>query len=166
MNSSVIPLLKSKITQCYTEDVDPSDVFKDLNIIEPHKGVFIVWLNGRDVVCEDGELQSESKNLTQTVINICKNKKSTVDVNNTLLLYIVKDVILLKNKLDWELNKDGIYFQWGDRFKGMFLPHEMAKYPGDKIRMLDRLCSHKLEIPSSLWRYPEGIVFSLKLLKL
>jgi hypothetical protein len=76
-------------------------------------------------------------------------------------LTFVNDVVYLKNPLEWDENKDGVYFQWGQKYRGFFLPNQIKKLQGSKIDILDRLLCHEIGLISNLWRMPEGLVFKI-----
>ena len=69
---------------------------------------------------------------------------------------IVWDVVFLKNSLGWDENEDGVHFQWGDEYKGLYLPYEIKQMKVPKTEVLNRLCSWETHVISNLWRLPEG----------
>ena len=75
----------------------------------------------------------------------------------------VHDVIYLQNPLDWDEDKNGIYFQWGQKYKGFYLPNQIKKINSEnkKIKVLDKLVCHEVGLISNLWRMPEGLVYKI-----
>lgn len=129
-------------------------------IEEAHKGCFLAFENDKnEIVFEKQHLQDGLDNLTETVISLCPQNSNITDVHKPILC-VVKDVKYIRNPLDWDIKKDGIYMQWGNRYQGCFMPYKIKSMGGDKIRILDKL-SCSISLPSSLWRIPEALIFSV-----
>lgn len=160
MNNSSSIRLRSAISDVFLKKVDVDTAFSGFEISEEHKGAYITYLDGNNVVYENGILKESSNLLSSTFKSLCENV-GQIKENHKLVFYVVKDVIYLKDKTDWDMSKDGVFFQWGNRFRGVLLPHETQSVSGNKIKMLDRLCSHKIGVPSSLWAYPEALVYRI-----
>jgi len=136
-------------------------------IEENHEGAFLALIEPSGEIITKIKALGKATSLTETVKNlITQLKEKNIDniKNLNINLCVIKEVNYLKNPMEWDMNKDGVCFQWGDRYIGFYMPYEVARIGGDKIRILDRLCSWKTEpaIFGSAWRLPEGIVHSLK----
>src|SRR5207244_11991876 len=59
---------------------------------------------------------------------------------------------------DFDLLTDGIYLTCGDR-SGCFLPQVARETGWSKEQLLDRLCSEKMDLPTSTWRGTETRLF-------
>ena len=135
-----------------------------VEIFHEHKGAFMAFLDGNgNVVCEENHF-NEEKDLMTTIKSLCQKIKPNISENNikscSLHLCVIKESIYLKDKMNWEVGKDGLCFIWGDKLRGYYMPYETSRMNIDKIRILDKLCSHKCHTVS-LWRVPEGLVFKL-----
>lgn len=140
--------------------------FEKGDYIVNHCGFFIGIENydNKNVGCV-GFLKSNQNCLIETVeviannlFDFCLNKDISIQGFNTsaLYFYIIKNCMIIKNPMDWDINKDGIGFQWGKDYKGFYLPYQIKGMT--KKEALDRLCSFECKVPSSLWRLPEGLV--------
>lgn len=153
---------------------DPSSMFveqenlkKELNI--PHRGFYIGVVNSTDEeVSRVGFMQEGLTNIRDSATIVCKNlydelvsKNVVVDriKTSTFFFSVVWDCIYLPDPLIWNESTDGVYFMWGQRYKGLYLPYQINRMKMSKIDILDRLCSFEAKVPSSLWRLPEGLVF-------
>jgi hypothetical protein len=88
-------------------------------------------------------------------------KGTTFEKLQTLKMWltIVYGITPLRNAMEWDINRDGIYFQWGDKYRAFYLPHEMQGLRQQDA--LDRLCAWEAGVPSSLWQLPEGLVLKM-----
>ena len=137
------------------------EVFPD-KMLESHKGAFLALFDDNgNIVQESSFLKDGLKNLHETIVELCEKINKDIEFSSVQLC-IVREVSYLKNPLDWDIDHDGVCFQWGNKFKAFYMPYEIAKINGDKVTVLDKLCSHKCECPSSLWKMPEGLVWGLK----
>ena len=147
--------------------LEKQDLVFDPPIIEDHKGAFLALIDPADeIICEVEHLQDGLSDVTETVKILCqevvkKNLPKEEIEQCSINLCVVREAIYLKNPLEWDMDVDGVCFQWGNRFKGFYMPYEIARIGGDKIRILDRLCCHKCKIISSAWRLPEGLIFKI-----
>lgn len=134
------------------------------------KGLFFSVINTDETEsAREGELfeKADLKNSVQSIVSKLSAKLKLIDysynklqISNFRLTYVY-DVIYLKNPLEWDENKDGVYFQWGQKYRGLFLPNQIKKIQGSKIDVLDRLLCHEIGLISNLWRMPEGLVFKI-----
>lgn len=137
----------------------------------PHKGFFVglVSGSGQDLgksgfMKDDlSNIRNSADNATRSLFNELKSKNVTLEQikSATFHICIVQDCVYLPDPLNWNESTDGIYFMWGQKYRGMYLPYEIRRMGMSKIDILDRLCSHECSVASSLWRLPEGLVFRL-----
>lgn len=155
-----------KLQQSIKISLESNDIVAIKPIEEKHYGGFLALLDYENNLIKEVKTIGESNNIAKTVtFLISELKKEKIDTKNlNINLCIIKDSIYLKNPLDWDMSKDGVCFQWGNRYIGYYMPYEVSKFKADKVRILDRLCSWKTQPPviSSLWRVPEGMVYSIK----
>ena len=132
------------------------------SILESHKGAFLALFdkNG-NLVQESKVLKDGLKNLHETINELCESINKEELNFSSVQLCIIREVSYIKNPLDWEIEHDGVCFQWGNKFKAFYMPYEIVKINGDKVTVLDKLCCHKCNCPSSLWKMPEGLVFKI-----
>jgi len=141
--------------------------FKLETMEEPHKGAFLAVLTRKgELIAEVKKTQDGLTELNETISELVKemmerNIEKEVIQDSLIQLCVIKEVIFLKNPLDWKPESEGVCFQWGNRYKSFMMPYEASRIGGDKIRLLDRLCSHKAGMPSSMWRLPCGICFRI-----
>ena len=142
-----------------------------VELTEEHCGGFLALINREgEILCEVSHLSEGLVDLSSTAETLCdkvvEQKLAMEEIKNSNVhLCVVRDAVYLKNPLEFDMSKDGVCFQWGDRYLAYYMPYEMARMNGDKVRTLDRLCCHKCEpaIISSAWRLPEGRVSRLLL---
>ena len=130
---------------------------------EDHKGAFLALFDKKgDLIGEVKVLQDGLADLSETLRQLCKNaeeekkRKECVAVH----LCVIKGAIHIRNPLEWDASRDGVCFQWGNRYRGFLMPYEIALMGGDKIRIMDRLSS-RMSLPSSLWKIPESMTFKI-----
>lgn len=82
-------------------------------------------------------------------------------VTSSLHYCIVMSVVFMENPLTWNEQADGIYFQWGESYRGFYLPYEIQRMSITKTEIMNHLCSLEAHVPSNLWRLPEGLCFKL-----
>lgn len=141
------------------------------NLNELHKGCYLglVSSSNKDVAYS-GFLQDKQSDVNKTLDKTIESFFSELRGKNitpnsletgTLYLYLVRDVVYIPKPMDWDENKDGLYFMWGQEFRGLYLPYQIKLMSCSKVEVLDRLCSHLIGIPSSMWRLPEGLLFRI-----
>ena len=86
---------------------------------------------------------------------------SSVLMTSSFSCTVIWDMAFNNNGLAWDENEDGVYFTWGDKYKGMYLPYEIHAMGVPKTEIMNRLCSWEAGVPSNLWRLPEGLVHRL-----
>lgn len=163
---------RSKLISFY----DPALLFSEPeNLVEKLKDVHCGFYLG--IVSADGQILSSNGFLKDGLENI----KGSVDISlknifsdlsdKTVLVEkiksatfhysIVQKCLYISDPLAWDENQDGVYFMWGDRYKGIYLPYEIRQLNLSQTEILDRLCCHKGGVVSSLWRLPECLVHRL-----
>jgi hypothetical protein len=133
-----------------------------------HKGFFICLFDSskkkivRTGFMEDGQsdiVNSATKAIDALHKELEANKVSYAKLLTAVFNFVVVwDVVYLKNSLGWNENDDGVYFSWGDEYKGFYVPSEIKQMKVPKTEILNRLCSFECHVPSNLWRLPEGLV--------
>jgi hypothetical protein len=171
-NEILISYIKSKIDNFYDPSL-PVIADKDLVTLSnfPHKGFYIGVIDAKEEDVVRMGLMRE--NLTdvvasadavcQMVYDYCKLQnipKSKIQTS-TFYITVITDVQYISMKDSWDETKDGVYFQWGQDFKGLYLPYEIQRMSLSKIEILDRLLSDEIKIASNLWKLPEGLIFKL-----
>jgi len=149
----------------------PSNISLKTVTKELHKGLYIGVMdnNDQEVACE-GFLEEKLQNVADSVARVLDPiheslKRSGMNKNSAQTaafhFTVVHDVVYIKDPREWNENTDGLFFQWGQEYKGIMLPYQIRKLNVPKTEVLDRLCSLKAGVASSLWRLPEGLVFRL-----
>lgn len=138
---------------------------------QPHQGFYMV-LESADgsFLCKEGLLSDGLIDLSSSVDRVVSNVFANLSQKNVsfpdIRTSVFHLVLILNNKyivnpLDWEESSDGIYFQWGQDYRALYLPCEINKMKISKIEILDRLCAHEAKIFSSAWRMDTGLCFRL-----
>jgi len=136
-------------------------------ITENHQGAFLaLFENSGKFLAESKKTEDKLTNLTETIsFLVDEMKKQDISKeqirNGVFQLCVIRETHFLKNPLEWDIGTDGICFQWGNRYMGFFMPYEISRMGGDRVRILDRLCCYKCHVPSSLWRLPCGLVWKI-----
>ena len=153
-----------------TQPFIPDDTLQQ-NFEVPHKGFYVDIIDSSGIqIALDGFLEENLNNVIlsadltmDSVCEILKSKNITVAKLHTSTFHfcIIFDVIYLPNPMAWDDKVDGVYFQWGQRFKSFYLPHQVKSLNMHKSDVLDRLCSSAGTV-SNLWKLPEGLIFALK----
>jgi hypothetical protein len=168
----LINYIKSKIDNLYDSSqlvIEDKSLATFSNMI--HKGFYIGMVDAKDEdIVKKGLLQENLTNIVSSadtasqmvydylkLQNIPRSKVQT----STFYITIILDVQYVANPMSWDETKDGVYFMWGQDFKGFYLPYEIQRMNLSKIEVLDKLCSD-VKIPSSLWKIPEGLCWALK----
>lgn len=170
--SELATLLKSKLLAKYNPDTFTPDSGKISSKLEiQHRGFYIsIFDSKNDKLAQVGFLREGCTNVLESAVQalegiyselqakgVSHKKLPTSSYNFTA----VWDVVFLENSLAWDANTDGIYLNWGDRYKGMYLPSEIKQMSTTKAEVLNRLCSWELGVPSNLWRLPEGMTYKI-----
>jgi len=166
--NALATLLKSKLLAKFDPAtlVPPdTDISKKLEM--PHKGFYVVVFDSsKKQLVRVGFLEDEQSNLLASaskVVEALYTELQAKDIpyrsllTGSFSLVAVWDVVFINNGLAWAENEDGIYFTWGDRYKGMYLPIEIQQMTVTKNEIMNRICSYQAGVPSNLWRLPEGM---------
>ena len=171
--SQIMNYARSKIIHLY----EPSSVFgepKDLrsSLQIDHKGVYLgVVDSSNNEIIREGFMEPCKKNVLDSIDHVIsilfpqlKTKGYTSAYFKTSILHIciIFDVIYMPNPMSWDENEDGLYMQWGQKYKGMYLPYQIKRLNTHKIGVLDRLCGWECRLVSNIWRSPEALLYSLK----
>lgn len=165
-------LLKSKLLAKYDPGVltpDPGKMGSKLEI--QHRGFYITIYDSKNnkIACT-GFLREGCTNVLDSAMQALEGIYSELQATgishkklptSSYNFVAVWDMVFLENSLAWDANTDGIYLNWGERYKGMYLPSEIKQMSITKAEVLNRLCSWKLGIPSNLWRLPEGMTYKI-----
>lgn len=132
-----------------------------------HKGLYIGIKDSSEThILRTGFLEEDKSNVLESlnrVLEAVYSELSTKGISakviqtSTFYLTLVTDVIFIVNPLSWNENEDGVYFSWGDKYKGLYLPYEIKELAVKKTEIMNRLCSWVAKVPSNLWRLPEGM---------
>lgn len=137
---------------------------------QPHQGFYIgLDTASGEKISRDGFLKEgqtsiyDSINMViPSVVNSIKSKHLGLsDVQTGIFHFtLVINHHYLKDPLGWDENSDGVYFMWGQDYRGLFLPYEIKKMKVSKVEILDRLCA-SVNLISNLWQLPEGMIWKL-----
>jgi len=159
---------KSKLDTLF----DPAAVLVDDPLVDhDHKGFYVGVVDslGKGILRE-GFMQEGLTNLRTSVDTVAnalfsqaKDKNVSRDKlqSSTLYFYCVQNCTYIADPLAWDENVDGIYFMWGQKYRGLYLPYEIKQFGLTKTETLDRLCSQEVHVPSTLWRLPEGLCWKI-----
>lgn len=163
---------KSKLVSLF----DPASLFVEkkglrTNLTMPYKGLYIsISDSGGETLGMNGFMQDKASNVLDGIDTIVQNLYTALSEKGviaskvqtgTFNFTLVSAINYLQDPLQWDENKDGIFFQWGQNYQGIYLPHQIKKMGLTKVATLDRLCSWEVGVPSSLWRYPCGLIWKL-----
>lgn len=163
--------VRSKVCSLFESSIfsDPPGWYESMSF--PHKGFFIGVFgpSGEEIArvgfLKDGltNVSESSYIVTKDLFNELKSKNFFVEdvKKSTFHFVIVQDCIYLPDPMLWNENKDGIYFMWGQKYRGFYLPYQVRQMNMSKIDVMDRLCAYECKVPSSLWRLAEGLCWKL-----
>lgn len=168
LQNKLLNLTKSKLLAKFDPSVlvlVETDIEEKLNL--KHKGFYLGLIkpNG-DILHQTGFLQDGQTNILESSIKAIDAMYIELQAQGisgksiptaSFSITVVWDVIFDNNGLAWNENEDGIYFSWGDRYTGMYLPYEIKAMNISKVEIMNRLCSYKTGTASNLWRLPEGM---------
>lgn len=75
-----------------------------------------------------------------------------------LELSILSPMAQAVDPLDFDLPSDGIYLTVDDR-SGCFLPQVARETGWDKIKLLERLCTEKMQLPADAWKQSDATLW-------
>lgn len=136
-----------------------------------HRGFFLGLISPKgDDIAREGFLFDDTNDLRgsvdRAIIAFAAALESQKIAMNaiqagTLQLCLICEIVFIKEPLNWDDSKDGVYFSWGDRYKGLYLPYQIRRSDSTKIEIMEKLCSYQAHVPSNLWQYPCGMVYKL-----
>ncbi len=164
--------VRSKITAAY----DPATMFsEDRDLREqlktPHKGLYVgVVSSTNESLVREGFLKEEQKNVLDSAEMVISSLQSALNKNNvtidkiktaTFHFSVVSDCVYMPDPTVWDENKDGIYFMWGQKYRGLYLPYQIKSMNLPKSEIMDRLCSWECGVVSNLWKFSEGLCWRI-----
>lgn len=164
--------VRSKIITTY----DPATLFvEDPNLREqlksPHKGLYVgVTSSTNEPMAREGFLKEGQTSVLDSADMVVSSLQSTfkknditIDKINTAIFHfsVVSDCVYMPDPTVWDDNNDGIYFMWGQKYPGLYLPYQIKSMNLPKFEIMDRLCSWECGIVSSAWKLPCGLVWKL-----
>jgi len=173
--NKLLTYARNKIISLY----DPSDLLSEQTDLfdlwtMPHCGFYVGIIDNRDNhLVREGFMKENLSNVKDSVDVIIPNIFSTLknsDVTQSALktytfyLCVITDCVYVSDPLNWDENNDGIYFMWGQDYRALYLPYQIKTMNVPKVEIMDKLCCWGAGVPSSLWRYPEGMCFAIKCL--
>lgn len=172
-DKSILNYVRSKLTHLF----DPTNIFREEGNLRkscnlPHKGCYIGIIDAADNdILREGFMEPKNDNILDSVDICIENVFRKLKTLNFLLpqltiasviISIVEDCIYLPDPLQWDINNDGIWFQWGDKYRGLYLPYQIRRMNLRKVEILDRLVGYECQLACSCWRLPEGLCFGLR----
>lgn len=175
MDESTWKKVGNYIRSMLSSKYDPAQRFeKDAalsGLISNHKGFYVgaTSSSGEDLGCA-GFMQEQLSDVIQsadTAITelFSKYKEKHISLEkiqtSTFHFSMVLDCIYMPDPMSWDEDKDGIYFQWGQNYRALYLPYQIAMKNVSKAEIMNQLCSWEAGIVCSAWRQPEGLVFRI-----
>ena len=169
-HANITAYVRGKLAQ----SLDPTYMFvppEGLDDNIAHKGLYIGLINSSDKeICRSGFLKDKQTSVLNSLeiaiaeaVGLLKSKNITKPIVETSIIHIsiIKDCIYITHPLEWDESSDGIGFQWGQKYKSVYMPYQIKNMSESKINIMDRLCSIEAGVPSNLWKLPEGLVYRL-----
>ena len=166
------PLLKARLLAKYDPGIltpDASGLSSKLAI--RHQGCYIsVHDSQKNKLARVGFLRQNCQDVLESATQVLEALHTELEAkgiphkklpSSSYNFAVVWDLVFIENPLAWDANTDGIYLNWGDKYKGLYLPYEIKQMSTTKVEVLNRLCSWELGIPSNLWRLPEGMTYKI-----
>lgn len=151
-----------------TPAVSDSSIRAELNAA--HKGFYIGvvdaegeeivrsgFLKGSQNVFDSVDMASQQAADSLRTAGVTISKVHT----STFFFTLVNDVTYMQDPMSWQEDSDGVYFMWGQSYRGLYLPYQIKQMSVSKVEVLDRLCAWEVGVASNLWRLPEGLVWRL-----
>jgi len=147
---------------------EQGDLHASMNIL--HKGFYIGAIDPEgDEICRTGFLK-ESQNVCDSadmvVANFHRELKakgvSPSKVHTSSFHFtLITDVRYISDPLAWDEEKDGVYFMWGQDYRGLYLPYQIKRMGIPKVKVLDRLCTWECGVCSNLWRLSGSMCYRI-----
>ncbi len=175
MDKSTWKKIENHVRSYLFSKYDPARRFeKDAALVDftvDHKGFYIgsVDSSGEDLGCS-GFMVSESKDLihsseTATSELFAQYQRKHISLEklktSTFHFSMILDCVYMPDPMSWDENKDGIYFQWGQDYRALYLPYQIARKNVSKAEIMNQLCSWEAGLASNLWRTPEGLCYKI-----
>lgn len=170
--SQLAQLLKAKLLAKFDPSllVSTNETIRSQLALE-HKGFYLGVLDSsQKSVARVGFMKENCSNVLQsgeTIIEAFHAEMQAKAIPHQVLpaasfhFTVIWDISFSNNGLAWNENQDGVYFNWGDRYKGLYLPYQIKRMRVTKTEIMNRLCGWEAKVPSNLWRLPEGLVHRL-----
>ncbi len=146
------------------------DIDLHSSLTVPFRGFYIgvVDANGEDIT-RQGFLKEDLENVLDVAdivipsvfdafkeLSIPPSKVHTA----TFHFVVITEVKYLPNPTSWK-DSDGVYFMWGQDYRGLYLPYQIQNMNMSNIEVMDRLCVWECGVAANLWRQPEGLCWRL-----
>lgn len=175
LNRDQLNQLASYIRSSLIAKFDPAAIFAEpegqLSLQSPHKGFYVGIVDSSDnEMVRSGFLQEDLTNVKDSANIVIQNLYEELKQKNagaaelktaTFHFCIISECAYMSDPLAWNENADGIYFMWGQKYKGLYLPYQIRRMNIAKIDLMDRLCSWEAGVASNLWRLQEGLCWRL-----
>lgn len=163
--------LKSQLLMKYDSGVLPSDI-SDLNskLAIQHQGCYISIYDSQKIKIARSGFLRQGENVLDSLMQVTDALHAELEAkgishkkipSSSFNFAVVWDLLFIENSLAWDANTDGVYLNWGEKYKGFYLPYEIKQMPVTKAEVLNRLCSWELGLASNLWRLPEGMTYRM-----
>lgn len=172
VKNNLLNHVRSKVIHLYnpeTEFLVSDSLQNELDI--DHKGFYIGIIKDGQEIAQQGFMSEDANDLLKSVDVVIKdlfeklnNTNISKDIvrKSTFHLEIIKECKYIVNPLEWDEDKDGIYFMWGQDYSAMYLPYQVKLKNQNKIDLMDQLCCFEAKLPANLWRLPEGMCFRIE----
>lgn len=170
--NAVLNYSRSKIHHIY----DPSHLFSEQDGLRGectthHKGLYlgVVDSMGKQQFRE-GFMVPEASNVMDSADIVVKNLFEKMQssgytlpkfLSSQIYLTVIYKCDYIADPMSWDADKDGVVFQWGQRYRALYLPYEIKQMNLPKTSILDRLCCWGAGTASNLWMTDSGLVFKL-----
>ncbi len=144
---------------------EASELKSKLEIL--HHGCYIsVYDNQKNKIARVGFLRQDCQNVLESFTQALEALHTELEAkgishkklpSSSYNFVVVWDLVFIENPLAWDVNVDGIYLNWGDKYKGLYLPYEINQMSTTQVEVLGNLCSFTLALPANLWKLPECI---------
>ncbi len=162
--------VKTKLLGCYVPTAPlVEDLKSELNF--NHCGFYIGIVDSKNQeMLREGFLEEGLTNLQDSSDAVIQKAYEHLRTNNipkervqtgVLNITVITSCTYIPDPTDWDENSDGIYLQWGQDYRGLYLPYQIKRMNIPKIDIMDRLCCWECKLASNLWRDPCGLCFRL-----
>lgn len=167
--------LAQTIKYLLLETIDKKSVLEQ-NIPLIHCGLYLGLSINEMEILSCGSLFKQRDNLKDSIKSILEEASTKTNTSKldrvaisgaNVSLEIVTKITYLPDPLKWNPLNAGVCLTWGQKHKGCLLPYEIKALNRANKRnhqtedLLDRLATWKCNLPSNIWRFPTGLVWSL-----